>query len=354
MLIAIDPDVFDLALTGDQKHEVQLIKWVYSRLSDYDFAFDREKELDKEYARLLNDNQGSVDLESTSAKLLQYFITARESAKRFSSKRAHQLDYFLTKKKCDTPVEPLLIGMASNAPRLGLKLLLAAEPGKRERRLYDSGFRESIKKEVSKIRVVFADNYKTETIYPDLQTTDPKSHLDRLYEKQVESLIRDYYGCSRCYQKTPAAIEDGPGEIDVYGFQQENPRKIWIAECKLRRKNPENLIDADDVARFLKEKIPAIQEYEKAQSDEERVEMDIFVVSNARNMTSDIWDLTAKIVGQCQETGAKVRFRFLQTILSKNFVTNQRSRILVIEEYEPTQEDNSGWSGRFIKTLEIK
>ncbi|MCA9940577.1 MAG: hypothetical protein KC418_18190 [Anaerolineales bacterium] len=357
MIIAISPDVFALP---DAATKI-LADWIFSRRKDYKFAFDKKRALDKAYAEMLQTQLSHLDTDAhtSAAKLLQYLIVEiRDDVLRYPSHLTYSVQSLLDHPgcQCNDPLEQILIGMAAHVPKLGLRVLLPENAAHPCHRLFDPDCRARLVKEIPKLKVVFAND--AEPYYPALIETPDKSDADRLFESKVESIIRDCFGCPRCYPKTPKIVEDaeGSGEIDVYGYMvdENGNRQIWIAECK-HHENPDKLVDEENVTKFFNKKLGAVLEYEGGKCT--RVsEINVFVVSNAVDMVPEFW----KRAGEIQQkididipNDTRIRVRYLRTVISEG----GNWRIHTVEEYEPISKqetkdpEEAVWQGRLVQRI---
>lgn len=336
-LIAIDPDVFTAAI-GDEECE-RALEWVYENLDAIEIALDKKDVLRNEYQDFL---VSEAEVKSIAVELMSYLWTyVLPQSRKISSHCSHNDEELINRRGCKTPVEPVLIGMATNAPDSGLTILLTPPSGLRKRCLHDAKIRTEFCKQIPKLTVRYASG--TKIAFPALEEPPQKSERGHWFEDKAGHVIRELYDCPHLFLKTPQSIEKKVGDVDIWAYERAgNPRRVWVGECKLREFNEENWITYKEVKQ-LEVKLNAVRDYEKARTDvsSEPIEIKGFMVSNASNMTDEAWELA-------NEIGAT----FIRTLLSDDWQHQGQWGIEKVEEFEPLFEA-SLWKGRSILTFDI-
>lgn len=399
--MAIDPDVFKAALDNNKECE-QVLNWVADpdHPFEYKFAVDQNEEIYQEYrkirdgqtenpvaVRLLGDIISQIEIAKEEKRKAREEGEAKAKRKRNrvpKSKRKQKtrqktkpestsrikflrstcsdrnIEFIIDKRKYEG-IEKTLICMCTDAPNSGLTIVLTNPQNQYPRKLHKPRFREEIygvmpklKEEgVSKLKIVCASENKI--TYPSLdprldkRLVATKNDTDRLFEKMAEYVIREHYRCPHCYAKTPAEVykqkQKGGGEVgevDLYGYDRESsPWRIWVGECKLRKKSEDKLITTGDVDQ-LATKLHAIKTYEEKKHGGP-VEIDPFIISNAKDMEPRAWEEARKIEN----------FKFIRTRLTSNWQKSDDWRIVKVEPFEPVLVGSS-WQGKSLKTINLE
>lgn len=343
MLIAIDPDLFVSSLTNNQSKRT--IEWLVQHMADLEFAIDRTKELRREYMTFLEQNVNQKN--DLAVVLVDELLNAGRSATvaLLSASRTHALDIEIAHHRCDRPVEPTLIGMCANAPKLGLTLLLT-DPSvcERTRGLHNNDARQTFRELLPKLRVEYAS--------PDIRMrgleAEEKIDKDLWFEDKAKIIVNQVFG-GKSRQNTPAPVQsalDG-GDVDVYVWlDNDTQRNVWIGECKLQRFKDAHQVPLKKVKQ-LKVRLPIVTEYERTKiSADKEVRVNSIVISNARDMEPEAWELAHAI-------GAV----FWHIELSEDWKDKQQWYIAKVTEYAPkppTEGENSQWSRRLVREIPVE
>lgn len=297
-VFVIDPDVWKGSIDDPRCHVA--VRAVWDRPQRM-LALD-DGQMEMEYLELLLWRDFPDDLR----KLLQEIFNQRERSSRIMTldpDYPFELDTRLPQWGCDTPIEPVLIGMAAASVGAPIKLILVGEDMLRRRGLHQretaatlrSFFRDKLRKGID---VVYASRI-------DLPGREERAlgYERRVFEDQTRSLFmqRIYeqftqMPCSR--QPTPREVEEytgtsgfKAGEVDVYLYiDLPEARYVWVCECELREVGNEGQPTTKKKALGLQRKVEAVRAFES--SCGKRTVVKGYLVTNATQIRSEARQVT--------------------------------------------------------------
>ena len=193
--------------------------------------------------------------------------------------------------------------MGANSRRLGHLTILLPGPDVtaaelRERSLYTPAVLRDFKNLMAPVKIEYATDLVQVVIpFPDKKISESPAHIhSHKFELLATLAIQNKYGCLNAHLNTPHQVKRKAGQVDVYVYERKgNPRRIWIGECKLRDEgNLDRWITYGEILK-LRNKLKAVEEFEKTNPDcVGTPEVIGFMISNAKNMDDDAWQVAKK------------------------------------------------------------
>lgn len=321
-MFVIDPDVWKGSI-DDPRCQVA-VRYVWDK-PQRQIALDGGQ-MEEEYLELLRRH----DCPDHLRKLLQEIFNQSERSpriKRLNPEYPFGLDTELPHWMCDTPIEPVLIGMAAANVGAPVKLLLVGEDRLRRRGLHQREAALRLRRFFrDKLHKGFIVQYASSVRFPQ---RDEHSHgLERrVFEDQTRLLFinrvhKKFALMPGNRQPTPSEVEeytdasgDKAGEVDVYlCVDTPEARHIWVCECELREMGNEGQPTTKEKVQKLGRKVDAIKAFES--SCGKRTNVKGYLVTNATQMHP----AAHQLLEDCD-------LRYCQVTMPKRWSTDYRWRL---------------------------
>lgn len=350
MLIALDPDIFTVALDGGDSSGKQkclnTILWILSE-PEARIILDVSQILFREFIDLLDAHHD--DTRSDFVLKLLESIVSENNVYRGHLNNDQALVELIRQKGCTHLVEPLLIKLGAGIPAHALFVMIVPGPGaqKRPRGVHDKRIRADIERHLNSAcpknderkRIIYAEEN-----VPSFPVLAPpvKTNRARWFEDKVRVVLHPLLGCDHVFPRSPKFL--GNEEVDFYGYKTSGePRPIWVGECKLREHSLSEEIHLKEIEQ-LERKRDAIAVYASGDpAIRGSVEVKSFLISNA----PDLDDEATQQAGELDAT-------FYRAVLSKDWQTSEQWDIDAIEEYTFIREETGVFRRELVRRISTR
>lgn len=261
------------------------------------------------------------------------------------------LEEFLTHSSCQEPVEPELIRMAYRGRQLrnnedvAIVLvgdgILCSKVSLRSRGLNAANPRNALEKLRIRVQSVtsLVPPVRDLSYKPDVE---PSHYHSQNFERAISIKMHGLFDASIFDSVPLKQLGLGKNEdIDVYLYERAgNPRKVWIAECRLYKEGNESEWIESKKVKQLHERLPKVKTFEGQRQDcTGEVELHGCLISNARFIRKENWQW---LVDEMKKHNIQVFF--YQAILEKGWSNSEGTLHIKELKHVETPFDESYYS----------